>query len=79
MKPLIWLLLLALLFLHHDWWFWDDATLIFGWCPIGLFYQVALSAVASVFWFYVVKCHWPTDLETADASIDSGTNEGGAE
>jgi hypothetical protein len=80
MKPVVWILLIAMLVLHHDWWFWDDATLVFDWCPIGLFYQVVLSAVAGLFWLFVVTCHWPSDLAASDAeSIASDSDQGGAE
>jgi len=63
--------ILILLLLHQDNWFWTDDTLVFGFIPIGLFYHACISIAASSVWFYaVVKC-WPTDSEV------EGT-EGGA-
>ena len=41
MKDVSLLAFLLLFVLHHDLWFWDDATLILG-LPVGLTYHVAL-------------------------------------
>lgn len=80
MKPVVWIMLAALLVLHHDWWFWTDATLVFDWCPIGLFYQIVLSLVAGGFWFYVVKCHWPSELaESNEGRSSDSSSDGGVE
>lgn len=62
MRKSVWPLLALLVFLHHDFWFWDDPTLVAGWFPIGLLYHVALSCVAAAFWLFVVRCAWPGDL-----------------
>lgn len=57
-KKLFWLVFAALVVLHHDWWFWSDGTLVFGFLPIGLGYHVAYSLAATVLWavavFYVM-------------------------
>ncbi len=69
MRTALWLVLIALVLLHHDFWFWADATLIAGWLPIGLLYHILLSLVASAFWFCAVKFAWPVseqDTETND-------------
>lgn len=72
MKTVIWLVLVALVLLHHDFWFWDDASLIGGWMPIGLLYHIALSFVASVFWFVVVKLAWPVAQPVESSETDDG-------
>ena len=36
----------ALLILHHDWWFWTDGRLVFGFLPIGLAYHMLISIAA---------------------------------
>jgi hypothetical protein len=46
MKDVSLLAFLLLFVLHHDLWFWDDATLILG-LPVGLTYHVALCLVAA--------------------------------
>jgi hypothetical protein len=70
MRTALWLVLIALVLLHHDFWFWDDPTLVAGWLPIGLLYHIVLSLVASAFWFCAVKCAWPVSEE--DAKTDDG-------
>ena len=44
--PLAALALLALFFLHNDFWWWNDATLVWG-LPIGLAYHVAFCIVTA--------------------------------
>ena len=76
MRTAIWLVLVALVLLHHDFWFWNDPTLIGGWMPIGMLYHILLSLVASAFWFVVVKCAWPVAAENVAPETDA--NDGGA-
>lgn len=72
MRTAIWLVLVALVLLHHDYWFWNDSTLIGGWMPIGMLYHILLSLVASAFWFVVVKRAWPVPAADTDATSDTG-------
>ncbi|MCH2114074.1 MAG: DUF3311 domain-containing protein [Pirellulales bacterium] len=53
-------IVLVLLVLHQDNWFWTDDTLVFGFMPMGLFYQACISVAASFAWFYAVKKCWPS-------------------
>ena len=71
MKTAIWLVLAALVLLHHDYWFWDDPTLVGGWMPVGMLYHIGLSLAASAFWFAAVKFAWPAgDDSVNDASAE---------
>jgi uncharacterized protein DUF3311 len=55
---------LALYALHQDFWFWRTARpLIFGFVPIGLFYQGCFSLAASLLMWLLVKVAWPDHLE----------------
>jgi hypothetical protein len=63
MRSIVWPLLALLVILHHDFWFWDDPTLVAGWFPVGLLYHVVLSIAATGFWLMAVTCAWPTDLD----------------
>jgi len=55
---------LALYALHQDFWFWRTARpLIFGFVPIGLFYQGCFSVAASLLMWLLVKVAWPNHLE----------------
>jgi len=55
--------LLLLGVLHHDYWYWNDPTLVFGIMPIGLAYHAAYSVVAGVLWALVMKYAWPSEVE----------------
>jgi hypothetical protein len=62
MNKWFWLTIGGLLLLHHDFWFWNDATLVGGFLPIGLAYHVALSILITVAWAVLTITCWPTDL-----------------
>ena len=65
-KPKTWILLVAILImavLHQDFWFWEDATLVFGFIPMGLFYHICYSLAASVLALVAIKYFWPEDIE----------------
>jgi Protein of unknown function (DUF3311) len=54
----------ALYALHQDIWFWRTAhPLVFGFVPIGLFYQACFSVAASLLMWLLVKHAWPVHLE----------------
>ena len=54
---------LVLMFLHHDFWLWSDKTLVFGFLPSGLAWHAGYSVVAAFFWYLVMKFAWPQALE----------------
>jgi hypothetical protein len=49
-QTVFWIALVALMVLHHDWWFWNNGTLIFGFLPIGLAYHALISLAAGGLW-----------------------------
>ena len=63
MNKLAWSFIAVLAVLHYDFWYWADTTLVFGFMPIGLFYQAMISLLAGLGWFMVVKFAWPTAME----------------
>ena len=53
-----------LYFLHQDFWYWRTAhPLVFGFVPVGLFYQACFSVAAALLMWLLVKFAWPTHLE----------------
>ena len=52
-------LVLLLLILHQDNWFWTDNTLLIGFMPIGLFWHACISIAATLTWFLATKIAWP--------------------
>ena len=65
MQKVVWGLVLLLLILHQDVWFWKSDTLVFGFLPIGLFFHACISIAASVTWFLATKHCWPEGLDGA--------------
>lgn len=63
MKHFVWILVAVLLLAHHDFWFWNDDRLVFGFLPIGLFYHVFISIAAACVWFLAVTMAWPRELD----------------
>ena len=63
MKSLIIFLVVLLLVLHNDIWFWDDESLLLGFLPIGLAYHAAFSVSAALLWLIAGKVAWPHKLE----------------
>ena len=55
---------IAVYVLHQDFWFWRTAyPLVFGFVPIGLFYQGCFSLAAALLMWLLVKFAWPAYLE----------------
>jgi len=65
MKRVLLVLAVALLYiLHQDFWFWRTAhPMVFGFVPIGLFYQACFSGAAALVMWLLVKFAWPGHLE----------------
>ena len=62
-KRILFIVFVLLLLLHQDSWNWDNANLVLGFMPVGLFYHACYSLVAALFWGIVMKVAWPTELE----------------
>lgn len=68
MKSLVIALIIALIVLHQDFWWWDDIEpLVFGFLPVGLAYHAFLSIAAAVVWALAVKFCWPKDVDVAES------------
>ena len=64
MKKLLLVVAVAVLYiLHQDIWFWRSSYLVFGFIPIGLFYQGCFSVAASLLMWLLVTYAWPSHLE----------------
>ncbi len=65
MKKLLLILAVVTVYvLHQDFWNWRTAyPLVFGFVPIGLFYQGCFSVAASLLMWMLVKFAWPGHLE----------------
>lgn len=73
-RRVVYLLLLLLALLHQDFWYWDDATLVFGFLPIGLAYHALYSLLAALLWWMALNYAWPHDVEAFGDAQDEETN-----
>ena len=64
---LVWGLVVLLLIIHQDNWFWDDNTLVFGFMPIGLLYHAGISIAAATTLYLATLFAWPEELDEATA------------
>ena len=71
-KRWIWIAFILLMILHHDWWFWDNGYLLFGFLPIGLAYHALISLLAGTLWALTAFCAWPAGL---DQESDTTNND----
>ena len=72
-------LVILLIILHQDNWNWENSSLVFGFIPVTLFYQMCISFAASAVWFLATKIAWPDDLEEKVLAEVSDTCEKGGE
>ena len=68
MKWALALLVLIVMALHQDFWLWRNKTLVFGFIPIGLAYQMGFSVLAACTMALLVHTCWPAHLETLEAA-----------
>ena len=71
MKKLVIALFVLLLFLHQDFWFWDDQSLWLGFLPAGLAYHMLFSLATAGFGLLAVRHLWPDE-----ATLELGGEEG---
>ena len=73
MKYAIWIGLALLLILHQDFWFWSDGSLLMGFLPVGMAYQIGISIAAAVLWWLATRYCWPdVDIHDRADVIEEG-------
>jgi hypothetical protein len=65
--------------LHHDFWYWNDSRLVFGFLPAGMAYHVVFSIAASLLWLSALLFAWPEELEEWATGRSSGEEQGPAQ
>jgi hypothetical protein len=64
-KTLLVAAVVVLYALHQDFWNWRTAyPLVFGFVPVGLFYQACFSVASALLMWLLVRFAWPGHLET---------------
>jgi uncharacterized membrane protein (DUF485 family) len=72
MKRLVWGLVLLLIVLHQDVWFWDSTWLVGGVVPVALAWHMGVSVAAAVTWWLATIYCWPAELEEASQPATEG-------
>ena len=85
MRKVVVILFVVLFILHQDIWNWDNASLVFGFIPVGLAYHAAYSLAAVALWLFAISFAWPKELEEwaesgegDDGSGSSAATKGGS-
>ena len=63
MKHAIWIAFALLILLRNDFWFWPESFLVFGFLPVALVHQIAISFAAVFLWILATKYCWPAGLD----------------
>ena len=68
-RPAIaWLLILALVVLHHDFWQWNRVEpLVLGWMPVAVWYHAAYTLIAMLAMYLLSGWAWPPPPDGAQA------------
>ena len=78
-KILVGGLFLLMFVLHQAKWWWDDATLVLGFLPVGLAFHAAFSLACTALGWIPIKMAWPHDLEAfAEAETTAAEKEEGS-
>ena len=76
MKNILLVLAVVVLYvLHQDIWFWRSSRLVFGFIPIGLFYQGVFSVAAALLMWLLVTYAWPAHLEQEVEEANTGEDQ----
>ena len=71
-RPFLIAAVAVLYILHQDFWFWRTARpFVFGFIPVGLFYQICFSFAAALLMWLLVKYAWPSHLEQEVENTES--------
>lgn len=70
MKNVVWGLVILLVILHQDFWFWENDYAVFGFIPMGLFYHAMISLGAAATWYLATVYAWPEGVEDVQPEYD---------
>ncbi|HEV8605618.1 MAG TPA: hypothetical protein VGQ99_09645 [Tepidisphaeraceae bacterium] len=69
LTALLTFIFLLVLFLRHDYWQWDTpGYLLFGFLPVGLWWQAGVTLLATLMMALMVHLAWPSHLEDQAAT-----------
>ena len=75
-KRITWVLFFVLFFLHQDFLWWDESTLVLGFLPIGLAFHALFSIACAFLGWVAIKFAWPHHLEQfAEENFSEGSEK----
>ena len=76
-KALVWGLFLLMFLAHQDFWWWDDATMLLGFLPVGLAFHALFSIGCAALGWLAIKMAWPREIEAfAEADTPASREKG---
>ena len=75
-RLILYFALLVMAALHQDFWNWRDASLVFGFLPVGIAYHAAYTIIAALLMWLLAKFAWPAHLEQEVASATPSEDAG---
>lgn len=67
MRYLVIGLIVLLTLAHQDsWWAADSTTIVLGFLPVSLAYQIGISIAASGLWWLACVYCWPSNVDVPD-------------
>ena len=76
-KALVWGLFLLMFLAHQDFWWWDDATMVLGFLPVGLAFHALFSIGCAALGWLAIKMAWPHEIEAfAEADTPASREKG---
>ncbi|TLD72347.1 hypothetical protein FEM03_03045 [Phragmitibacter flavus] len=63
MRKLTWIIFWLLFALHHDFWWWNDGSIVLGFLPISLAWHIGFSIAAGSLWLFAIRHAWPSEIE----------------
>ncbi len=67
-------MVIVLLVLHQDNWFWDSTTLVGGVVPITLLWHAGISLAAGATWWLATKIAWPAPPRELVQPVQNGND-----
>tara|TARA_Y100001960_G_scaffold275363_1_gene304886 strand:+ start:270 stop:524 length:255 start_codon:yes stop_codon:yes gene_type:complete len=69
-------LVILLIILHQDIWFWESYEPVFGFMPVALLWHAGISVAAGITWFIATRVAWPQFEEIAPQDEAADAVEG---
>jgi len=71
MKMFVWVMVLLLVVLHQDEFFWESTYLVGGFLPVGMAWHIGISLASAVVWYLATRYAWPVD-DSPESTSEKG-------